>query len=188
MSDNADKLARGDWYLDDDVLRARRRGCARILDRFNNALADEDDVRAEALSVLLAECGEGIEIVPRFRCSYGQNIRLGQRVFINANAFFMDDATITVADDARIGPGAQLMTALHPVEDHAQRREGWERALPIYIGSNVWLGASVTVGAGVTIGRNSVIGAGSVVLTDIPEHSVAVGTPAKVVRSLPREQ
>ncbi|WP_027019028.1 sugar O-acetyltransferase [Corynebacterium sputi] len=187
MSDNAEKLAKGDWYLDDDELRARRRGCARILDRFNNALADDDDVRFTALSDLLGEYGQDVEIIPRFKCSYGRNIRLGRRVFINANAFFMDDAQITVADDARIGPGAQFMTALHPIEDHAKRREGWEKALPISIGSNTWLGASVTVGAGVTIGKNSVIGAGSVVLTDIPEHSVAVGTPAKVVRTLPKE-
>ncbi|MFF1945965.1 DapH/DapD/GlmU-related protein [Rhodococcus qingshengii] len=67
------------------------------------------------------------------------------------------------------------MTALHPVDDHRRRREGWERAAPIVIGENTWLGASVTVGAGVSIGRDVVIGAGSVVLHDIPDHVVAAG-------------
>ncbi|WP_236077725.1 DapH/DapD/GlmU-related protein [Rhodococcus sp. P1Y] len=94
---------------------------------------------------------------------------------------------ITIGDDTRIGPGAQLMTALHPVDDHRRRREGWERAHPITVGDNVWLGAAVTVGAGVTIGRNSVIGAGSVVLHDIPDHVVAAGSPAAILRSTPKE-
>lgn len=100
----------------------------------------------------------------------------------------MDDALITIGADARIGPGAQLMTALHPVDDHQRRREGWERAAPIVIGENTWLGASVTVGAGVSIGRNVVIGAGSVVLQDIPDHVVAVGSPARVIRRTPFEK
>ncbi|MGH3890515.1 MAG: acyltransferase [Rhodococcus qingshengii] len=44
------------------------------------------------------------------------------------------------------------------------------------------------VGAGVSIGRNMVIGAGGVVLTDIPDHMVAAGTLARVLRSTPREE
>ncbi|WP_327197925.1 hypothetical protein [Williamsia sp. Leaf354] len=68
------------------------------------------------------------------------------------------------------------------MDDHARRRQGWERAAPIVIGEDSWLAAAVTVGAGVTIGRNSVIGAGSVALSDIPDNAVAVGAPARVVR------
>lgn len=131
----------------------------------------------------MGSVGEGAVVVPRFQCSYGSNVLLGHDAFVNANAFFMDDALITVGDHARIGPGVQLMTALHPVDDHRRRREGWERAAPITIGENVWLGVAVTVGPGVTIGTNSVIGAGSVVLTDIPDHVVAAGSPATVIRA-----
>jgi len=47
----------------------------------------------------------------------------------------------------------------------------------------VWLGSHVTVLANVTIGKSSVIGAGSVVVTNIPPFSVAVGVPAKVIKS-----
>ena len=178
----------GEWNLDDDELRQRRLDCWRQLDSFNLAAADDADTRAEVLASLLGEFQDGALIVPRFQCSYGNNIRLGANAFINANGFFMDDAPITIGAHARIGPGAQLMTALHPVEDHRQRREGWgERAAPIVIGENTWLGASVTVGAGVSIGRNTVIGAGSVVLRDIPDHVIAAGTPAAIIRSTPSE-
>lgn len=187
MDTRPERLARGEWYLDGPELQARRRGCWRLLDTFNAATADEDEVRRETLLAMLGSVGEGAVVVPRFQCTYGTNIQLGENAFVNANAFLMDDAPITIGANVRLGPGAQLMTALHPVEDHARRRDGWEQALPITIGENTWLGASVTVGAGVTIGRNSVIGAGSVVLRDIPDHVVAVGTPATVIRRLPVE-
>lgn len=184
MSEQRTRLEAGEWYLDDAELQRLRRDCRRRLDRFNGAGADDDDVRDEVLRELLGEVGSGAEVVPRFQCSYGHNIRLGERAFVNANAFFMDDAPIRVGADARIGPGAQLVTALHPVDDPDLRRQGWERALPIEIGSNVWLGTSVTVGAGVSIGADSVIGAGSVVLSDVPDRVVAAGTPARVIRDV----
>jgi acetyltransferase-like isoleucine patch superfamily enzyme len=52
----------------------------------------------------------------------------------------------------------------------------------ITIGDNVWIGANSVVTAGITIGKNAVIGAGSVVTKDIPEFSVAVGNPARVIK------
>ncbi|WP_442940230.1 hypothetical protein [Nocardioides sp. B-3] len=66
-------------------------------------------------------------------------------------------------------------------------RDGWERALPIDIGENAWLAAGVIVGPGVTIGRNTVVGAGSLVLSDLPDHVVAAGSPAVVLRKTPVE-
>lgn len=52
------------------------------------------------------------------------------------------------------------------------------------IGNNVFVGAGAIVLPGVTIGNNVVIGAGSVVTKDIPNDSVAVGNPARVVKKL----
>ena len=52
---------------------------------------------------------------------------------------------------------------------------------PVVIGRGTWLGENVAVISS-KIGRNCVIGANSVVLSDIPDFSVAVGTPARVVR------
>ena len=54
---------------------------------------------------------------------------------------------------------------------------------PTRIGDNVWLGEKVSVLKGVTIGRNCIIGSNSVVTRDIPPYSVAIGSPARVVRS-----
>ncbi len=54
---------------------------------------------------------------------------------------------------------------------------------PIRLGRDVWLGAGVRVLKGVTVGDGCVVGAGSVVNKDLPPYSIAVGVPAKVVRS-----
>jgi acetyltransferase-like isoleucine patch superfamily enzyme len=50
------------------------------------------------------------------------------------------------------------------------------------IGDDVWLGARAFIGAGVTIGSGCVVSAGSVVTKSLPENSVAVGVPARIVR------
>jgi maltose O-acetyltransferase len=57
-------------------------------------------------------------------------------------------------------------------------------AEPVVIGDYVNLGAHVVILAGTTIGSHVVIGAGSVVKGEIPDHVVAAGNPARVIRSL----
>lgn len=56
----------------------------------------------------------------------------------------------------------------------------------VKFGDNVWIGGGVHVMPGVTIGNNVVIGGGSVVVNDIPDDSVAVGNPCKVIREIHR--
>jgi len=71
--------------------------------------------------------------------------------------------------------------------DHGFRREeliqkqGFFGA-PIEIGDDVWLGGHVFINKGLTIGNGSVIGAGAIVTKNIPEYSIAVGNPAKVIK------
>ena len=86
---------------------------------------------------------------------------------------------IEIGDDVRIGANCVIMDADFHLEDP---RAGVPQ--PIKIGDRVWLGANVVVKKGVTIGKNSIIGMNSVVTKDIPENSVAVGSPAKVIRTL----
>ncbi len=54
---------------------------------------------------------------------------------------------------------------------------------PIVVGNDVYIGNNVIILPGVTIGSNVVIGAGAVVTKDIPDNSVAVGVPARVIKS-----
>lgn len=84
-----------------------------------------------------------------------------------------------------LGPKVQIYTATHSL-DSAVRKDGWEYALPIEIGSDVWIGGGAIICPGVTIGDGSTIGAGSVVTRDIPPMVFAAGNPCRVIRSLDR--
>lgn len=56
---------------------------------------------------------------------------------------------------------------------------------PVAIGRNVWIGANATILAGVTIGDDAVVAAASVVTKNVPAQAIVVGSPARVVRSVP---
>jgi maltose O-acetyltransferase len=84
-----------------------------------------------------------------------------------------------------LGPNVQLYTPEHPVSPEARNGlRGAEWAKPIKIGDNCWLGGGVIVCPGVTIGNGCTIGAGSVVTKDVPDRSVVVGNPGKVVKQI----
>jgi maltose O-acetyltransferase len=180
-----ERMLSGEPYqANDPELSASRRACQRLLEVFNTAQAD-DERSKHVLHQLLGSLGEGSVILPRFQCDYGAHITIGANCFLNYDAILLDCAPISIGDNVSIGPRAQLVTALHPVDDHDARRAGWESASPVVVGDNVWLAAGVIVGPGVTIGANSIIGAGSVVISDIPAHVLAAGNPCRVIRGLP---
>jgi maltose O-acetyltransferase len=184
VGEQKDRMLRGEWYQDEPDLVADRRRCWRLLDRYNALGADDDEERGRLLTELFAKVGAGVVVLPRFQCSYGTQVSIGDRAFVNSEALFMDDAAITIGADVRIGPRTQLLTALHPMADHERRRAGWERPARITIGDNVWLGGGVIVCPGVRVGANTVVGAGSVVTRNIADHTFAAGNPARPIRSL----
>lgn len=59
-----------------------------------------------------------------------------------------------------------------------------EYGAPITIGDNCWLASNITVCPGVTIGNGCVIGAGAWVTKDVPDNSLVVGVPGRVVRKI----
>ena len=127
--------------------------------------------------------GEHVFVNAPLWCDYGYNTTVGDYFFANHNCQILDGGKVTFGDHVFIAPNCTFTTAEHAL-DAQQRNAGLEVALPIHIGNNVWIGAGVTVLGGVTIGDNSVIGAGSVVTKDIPENMIAVGSPARVIKSI----
>jgi maltose O-acetyltransferase len=95
----------------------------------------------------------------------------------------LDVGRIVVKRWAMLGPGVQLLTATHPIEAQG-RIDRLEQGKPITIGEAAWLGGGVIVLPGVTIGDRTTVGAGSVVTKDLPPDVLAVGNPARVIRSL----
>ena len=160
-----------------------------LLEQFNGLSCRQDAQRAALLEQLLGSVGKGAFIKGRFICTYGKHISLGDGVFINDDANFMDDNLITIGKNVLIGPGSLLITANHPLvyeqrvfTDEAGQRHAMSFSAPITIEEGAWLAARVTVCPGVTIGKGAVIGTGSVVTKDIPAGMLAVGTPCKPLR------
>lgn len=183
MGENKRRMLAGEWYLPDDAeLGEASLRRAALCHRYNTAALAPGE-RDALLGELLGSVGEGARIRAPFHCDYGSYIGIGARTFVNFGAVFLDAGPITVGADVQIGPNVQLLTPTHEL-DTERRRAGWERALPVTIGDNVWLGGGVIVCPGVTIGADTVVGAGSVVTKDLPAGVLAVGSPARVVRSL----
>jgi maltose O-acetyltransferase len=181
---NRQRMLAGDQYIADDPDLARESNrAANLTAAFNNTAGDDHAGRDRILRELLGGIGEGTVIRPPFRCDYGYQTHIGARTFANWGLICLDVGRITIGDDVQIGPNVQLLTATHPVEP-GPRRVKWEGSRPITIGDNVWLGGGVIVCPGVTIGENTVVGAGAVVTRDLPPNVVAVGNPARVIRTI----
>jgi maltose O-acetyltransferase len=179
-----ERMLAGDLYIaDDPQLAEDYRRAMRLMEEFNRSPADALQERRRILGDLLGAIGPDTEIRPPLYVDYGYQIRIGARSFVNFGLTALDVAAITIGDDVQMGPHVQLLTPTHPT-DPEPRRAKWEAAAPITIGNNVWLGGGVIVLPGVTIGDNTVVGAGAVVTRDLPADVVAVGNPARVVRSL----
>lgn len=179
-----EKMQAGDLYLaDDPALTKASRQAYRLMREYEEQYAISIDSAQTVLRQMLGSVAQNVHIKPPFFVDYGQYISVGAGTFVNYGLVALDVAPITIGRDVKIGPNVQLLTPTHPV-DAELRRAKFEAARPIVIGDNVWLGGGVIVLAGVTIGENSVIGAGAVVTRDIPPNVVAVGNPARVMRTI----
>ena len=154
-----------------------------LCQQYNNLLPTDFAARNSMLKQILGAADADTFINQPFYCDYGKHIRVGKRFFANFCFTVLDEAFVTIGDDCFIGPNVSILTACHST-DPVERNTRMEWAKPVTIGSNVWIGGSVTVLPGVTIGDNCTIGAGSVVTRNIPADSVAVGNPARVIKTI----
>jgi acetyltransferase-like isoleucine patch superfamily enzyme len=116
-----------------------------------------------------------------FSVFQGGRLEIGDRTSINYAADFAATGLISIGADCRIGTNVIIMdNDFHEIDDRSRQ----PLPKPVMIEDSVWIANRSMVLPGVTIGRGSVIGAGSVVMTDIPEHSLAMGNPARVIKKL----
>lgn len=111
-------------------------------------------------------------------------VTIGNHVSLNDNCYVTSCYGITIGDNVRIAEHVSIRDYDHEFADTSVpiRTQGMKGA-PITIGDDVWIGRGVMITAGVTIGRGSIIGANAVVTKDVPPWSIAVGIPARVIRS-----
>jgi acetyltransferase-like isoleucine patch superfamily enzyme len=114
------------------------------------------------------------------RVLYHENISIGRRAApgFSSCCYIQGRNGIRIGNNFRMGPGVGLVSANHNIDDY----DTWTRTDPIIIGDSVWIGMNSVVLPGVKIGTNVVIGANAVVDSDIPDNSIALGNPCRVVK------
>lgn len=116
--------------------------------------------------------------------TFGGFIEVGNDCSFNPFCMIYGNGGLKIGNNVRIATHTVIIPANHSFQDlsmpimfQPEQRQG------IIIEDDVWIGASVNILDGVKIGRGTVIGAGSVVNRSIPEYSIAVGIPAKVIKN-----
>ena len=129
----------------------------------------------------------GTQVDKSFRCfppfytDCGKNIKIGKNVFINACCRFQDQGGIEIGDGSLIGHNTTIATLNH---DFNPDKRANLHPSPVKIGKNVWIGSDCTILPGVEIGDGAVIGAGSIVTKNVPANSIAVGSPARIIKQI----
>ena len=144
-----------------------------------------------------------------FKVNGAKYIHIGKKVHINEQAWLLSqkidehDPKIEIGDDTYIGRNAHIVSVRDVkiggsvliadkvyISDNVHGYQDIEVPIKsqtilfkksVCIGDQSWLGENVCV-IGASVGKHSIIGANSVVISDIPDYSIAVGTPAKVIK------
>lgn len=148
-------------------LWTRLEGRPRIYSAGTIIIGERVRIHSTTVPIELAAMNGGtIEIGDRTFLNYGVSIsahklvRIGKRCLLGAYVNILDNNWHDIVDRALVPPSQ-----------------------PVVLEDNVWLGNRVIVLPGVMIGHDSVVGAGAVVTKSIPPRSVAVGNPARVIRT-----
>ncbi|KAF2481259.1 trimeric LpxA-like protein, partial [Neohortaea acidophila] len=182
MSENSARQLRGELHyaFTPELIKQRMR-CAEARQKYNDSrdisrrkraelwrdiINDTNPLPAKAATQDLDDdlFAEDPWVEPPFYADYGTNISLGQNVFVNFNAVFIDTCRITIGARTLLAPGVQLYSGRHPLDPEVRNgTKGPEDGAEIHIGEDCWLGGNVIVLPGVRIGEGSTVGAGSVV-------------------------
>jgi len=192
---NYQKMISGELYNSvDPELFALAAATGQRRAEFSAIPPDDMVARVGALKNLLGAVGDFALILEPFHMDYGKHIKLGDQCFINSGATFLDSNYITIGDRVSVGPNVQFITATHPIlpEERIVQAPGdpilpfrpMTIAKPITIDEDCWIGAGAIIMPGVSIGMATIVGAGAIVTKSLPERVIAVGNPARVIRSI----
>lgn len=142
------------------------------------------EIPQRAKSILLRDGAALDRGVVLLSTSDEARIDIGPRTYINRHTMIDANASIEIGAETMIGPFCYLTDHDHAVAPGLAPAAGALVSAPTRIGERCWLGANVTVLKGVTIGDGTVVGAGSIVTKSLPAGVIAVGNPARVIKSI----
>lgn len=111
-------------------------------------------------------------------CFIEDDVVIGDRVTIKSGVQVWNG--LRIEDDVFIGPNATLTNDLFP-----RSKQEFE-LLQTIIRRGATIGANATILPGITVGEFAMVGAGAVVTRDVPDHTIVIGNPARIVRNVRR--
>lgn len=111
-------------------------------------------------------------------------VNFGKDLHIYGNVHWGSEPwIITLGDNVHLTEGVSFLTHDAGILIFKKDYPDLELTKPIIVGNDVYIGANTMILGGVTIGNKVIIGCGSIITKDIPDNSVAVGSPARVIKS-----
>lgn len=186
MEDFIEYCREGNYIRGDDkekapLMHEASQNAIRITAILNNSYHSPNEVIKLFEELTGKEIDKSFRCFPPFYTDFGKNITIGKNVFFNINCSFQDRGGIIIGDGVFIGQNVIISTLNHGIN---LKDRNTTYPSKVVIGNNVWIGSGANILPGISIGDNSIIGAGSVVSKDIPSNSIAVGVPAKVIKSI----
>lgn len=147
----------------------------------SNHLKIAKKVRGFFAKKILKSAGKNINIEKG--AVFNSQVSLGDNSGIGVNCEM--NGPVIVGKNVNMGPEVIIYTHNHANSrtDIPMREQGADKVMPVTIGDDCWLGRRVIILPGVEIGKGSILGAGTVVAKNIPEYSIVVGNPAKVIKN-----
>jgi maltose O-acetyltransferase len=132
------------------------------------------------------EMDKGTVIASSAKLMGNIKIHIKKSTFIGHETMIMGggDGDIEIGANCDISSRVNIISGTHEIDRINLRSAGKGMGKKIVIEDGVWIGFGATILPGVRIGLKAIIGAGSVVNKDIPPYSIAVGVPAKVIKTL----
>lgn len=127
------------------------------------------------------EIGSGAKIVGPLVCT--GVLKIGTDCWIGRDLTVHGNGTVEIGDNCDLAPGVMFLTGGHAIGG-PERRAGSGETYIIRVGSGSWIGARATVVRDVRIGEGCVIAACACVVSNIGDHTLAGGVPARVIREL----
>lgn len=163
--------------------------------RWNNRLGKNSLIRKPVMihGKKFIQIGEGctirsgarIEAISKWNdFNYLPQLIIGNNVTAEENLHIACAEKIEIGHDVTISFDVMIMDNEHEIVKDKKIFENPLITSPVSIGDYTFIGAGVKILKGVTIGKNCVIGTGAVVTKEIPDNSIAVGIPAKVIKSI----
>jgi len=158
------------------------------------------NIENERQSISNVKVGENVKIfkfVNLYGCEIGDNTKIGSFVEIqkgvvigknckvSSHTFVCDG--VTIGNGVFIGHNVSFINDMYPKaanpDGTLQTEQDWV-LVQTFIEDNVSIGTGATILGGIIIGKNAIIGAGAVVTKNIPENAIAVGNPARIIKTV----